>query len=272
MAQVNPLWHQIAVGIVLTEADDPQKLASSLLDWWQLAGVEWDYSETPNDWLAADQPAAVRAAPERQTATAPVQRAAPAPAPVPKPAPAQPDQPLPDTLTAFQQAWRDGTLGADGGDGPHLGPSGEVRPRIMVITGAPERDDRDTVLSGMTGTLLDNIARASGIDGASLYRASLFPRVVLDGRAAGEHVAAWHRIALHHIALVQPEMLVVAGGDTARTLLGHDPSQKPPALHFLNHGGRTIKTVVMRKLSLMLHRVAQEKSMAWQNWQLLLVE
>ena len=142
----------------------------------------------------------------------------------------------------------------------------------MVISAAPEQDDQDTVLSGRTGALLDNIARASGMDAAMLYRASLFPRVVLDGRAASQHLDRWRQIALHHIALVEPEMLVVAGEDTARTLLGHSPSQKPPVLHFLNHGDRTIKTVVVRKLSLMFHRIAQEKAMAWENWQLLLVE
>jgi len=40
----------------------------------------------------------------------------------------------------------------------------------------------------------------------------------------------------------------------------------------LFRSGGTVKTVVMRKPSLMFHRIAQEKAMAWQSWQLLLVE
>lgn len=249
------------------------KLAHSLVDWWQLAGVEWDYSETPTDWLA-DEPAQPRrpAPPPLGIAPAPAQMpsqraAAATPAPVPT---AVLD--LPDDLDAFQKAWRDGAFGPDGGDGPPLAPHGPIRPAIMVITGAPERDDRDTVLSGKAGTLIGNIAAAAGFGSDAVYLASYFPRVVLDRRAAAEHVAHWQRIALHHIRIVQPETLVVAGEDTARALLGHDPSQISPVLHFLNHGGGTVKTVVMRKPGLMLHRVAQEKAMAWQSWQLLLVE
>ncbi|AOG02153.1 uracil DNA glycosylase superfamily protein [Blastomonas sp. RAC04] len=251
---------------------DELKLAQSLVDWWQLAGVEWDYTESPNDWLA-DDPAPQTRSVAPLISQSPVS-SPPRPAAVaaqPKPAPAI-TVALPDDLTAFQQAWSEGALGPDGGDGGCLAPHGVVGAKVMVITAAPERDDETTVLSGKAGKLIGNIAAAAGFAPETLYRASYFPRVVLDGRAAAEHVDAWRRIALHHIALVQPELLVVAGGDTARALLGHDPSQKPPVLHFLNHGGGTVKTVVMRKPSLMFHRIAQEKAMAWQSWQLLLVE
>ncbi|MDM7956283.1 uracil-DNA glycosylase family protein [Blastomonas sp.] len=245
------------------------KLAHSLVDWWQLAGVEWDYSETPTDWLADDPVPSIRSPePPRHTVPATV-RTAPEPDVAPPPAAALE---LPSDLAEFQEAWRSGAFGADGGDGPPLVPHGPVGARIMVITGAPERDDQDKVLSGRAGILLGNIAAAAGVGSDAMYRASYFPRVVLDRRAAAEHAAKWNRIALHHITLVQPEILVVAGEDTARALLGHDPSQKPPVLHFLNHGGGTVKTIVMRKPSLMLHRTAQEKAMAWQSWQLLLVE
>lgn len=253
--------------------NDDLKQAQSLVDWWQLAGVAWDYSETPTDWLADEPVAPARASePRRDSAPSPA-RSAPAvvAAPAPAAAPAAALE-LPDDLAAFQDGWRQGRFGPDGGNGRHIAPDGDVRPRIMVITGAPERDDQETVLSGRAGQLVSNIAAAAGFGATSLYRASYFPRLVLDQRAAAEHAGHWKRIALHHISLVQPDMIVVAGEDTARALLGHDPSQKSPVLHFLKHGDRTVRTVVMRKPSLMLHRIAQEKAMAWQSWQLLLVE
>ena len=265
--QVNPLW-----GInVLSQTTDPLREAQSLVDWWHLAGVEWDYTDAVNDWLAEDP--APAAAP-RTIARAPDISAAPRPMPTLAPTPAAPraDIVLPIDLEAFQLAWRAGTLGPDGGDGRHVAPKGAAGARVMVLADCPLRDDGETVLSGRSGVLLDNIARACGFSGDEIYRASYFPRTVLDAQAAAPHVTAWKRIALHHIGLVAPQMLVVAGEDTARTLLGHDPSQNLPALHFLNHGDRTVKTVVTRKFSLMLHRIAQEKAMAWQNWQLLLVE
>jgi uracil-DNA glycosylase len=248
------------------------RLAHSLVDWWQLAGVEWDFSETPTDWLADDPPVARRDAPQQVSATQGVDqpRSVPSPAPAPPTAPPVADVALPTDLAAFQQAWQIGALGPDGGDGPYISPAGAARPKVMIITGAPERDDARTVLSGKAGALIENIVRAAGFEVDRFYRASLFPRVVLDGLAAAEHIDHWRRVTLHHIALVVPEMLVIAGGDTARALLGHDPSQKPPVLHFLNHGDQTIKTVVMRKPGLMLHRIAPEKAMAWQSWQLLL--
>ncbi len=255
---------------MLSQTSDPLREAQSLVDWWQLAGVEWDYADAVNDWLAEDpMPAATR-----PIARAPDSLPAARPVPAQPPAPAAPraDIALPNDLAVFQTAWAAGALGPDGGDGRHVAPQGVAGARVMVLADSPLRDDGDTVLSGRSGVLLDNIARACGFSGDDIYRASYFPRVVLDAQAAAPHMAAWKRIALHHIALVGPQMLVVAGEDTARTLLGHDPSQNPPALHFLNHGDRTVKTVVTRKFSLMLHRIAQEKAMAWQNWQLLLVE
>lgn len=248
------------------------RLAHSLVDWWQLAGVEWDYSETPTDWLADEPALPTRTAERPLAAAAPSSRPAPALPGAPASPSPEPELDLPTDLAAFQAAWRQGAFGPDGGDGRPIAPHGPIRPGLMIITGAPERDDQDSVLSGRAGQLIGNIASAAGLASDTLYRASFFPRLVLDRRAAAEHVARWRRIALHHIALVQPERLVVAGEDTARALLGHDPSQKSPDLHFLNHGGGTVKTVVMRKPGLMLHRVAQEKAMAWQSWQLLLVE
>ncbi|WP_017671306.1 hypothetical protein [Blastomonas sp. AAP53] len=255
---------------MLSRANDPLREAQSLVDWWQLAGVEWDYSDAPNDWMADDPAPATPRPLARTDDGAPAVRPATAPAPVV--AAPKVEIALPTDLEAFQRAWREGALGPDGGDGRHIGPRGQSGARVMVLADCPQRDDADTVLSGRSGLLLDNIARACGFSDDDVYRASFFPRLVLDAQAAVPHVAAWKRIAMHHIALAAPEMIVVAGEDTARALLGHDPSQNSPALHILNHGGRTFKTVVTRKLSLMLHRIAQEKSMAWQNWQLLLLE
>ncbi|PXW75149.1 DNA polymerase [Blastomonas natatoria] len=257
---------------MLTPVNDPLREAQSLVDWWQLAGVEWDFVDTPNDWLADDLPTAsatppATALPHRRPAPALAQAAI---APPPPQAPAS--LTLPDTLEAFQAAWKQGSLAADGGDGRHIAPIGTAGARLMVLTGAPERDDEEAVLSGRAGRLLDNIARACGMSPDGIYRASLFPRLVLDNQAALPHLPIWTRIANHHIGLVAPEMLVVAGEDTARALLKHDPSQNPTDLHFLNHGGRTVKTVVTRKLSLMFNRIAPEKSMAWKQWQLLLLE
>lgn len=259
---------------MLSQANDPLREAQSLIDWWQLAGVEWDYSGAPNDWLAHDPgPETTRPVAgmkDRVTDSAPAQR----PVTVQPSMPAAPkaDIVLPDDLASFQTAWREGTLGPDGGDGRHIAPKGIAGAKVMVLADCPQRDDGETVLSGRSGLLLDNIARACGFAGDDIYRAAFFPRLVLDAQAAAPHVNAWKRIALHHIDLVAPQMLVVAGEDTARTLLGHDPSQNAPATLFLNHGGRTVKTVVTRKFSLMFHRIAQEKAMAWRNWQMLLLE
>lgn len=255
---------------MLRQTSDPLRDAQSLVDWWQLAGVAWDYAETVNDWLADDP---VPAAPRTSSPAAdgpPAARAATPPAP----APAVPHTQiaLPTDLEAFQTAWRNGALGLDGGDGRYIAPSGIAGAKVMVLADCPHRDDGETVLSGRSGALLDNIARACGFDAEDIYRASFFPRVVLDAQAAAPHAAAWKRVALHHIGLAAPQMLVIAGEDTARTLLGHDPSQNTPAIRFLNHGSRTVKTVVTRKFSLMFHRIAQEKLMAWRNWQLLLLE
>lgn len=247
------------------------KLAHSLVDWWQLAGVEWDYSETPTDWLT-DDPVLPVPSIGRSSDIAPAPPRPAAAAAPPPPSVSAPTPELPADLAAFQNAWREGNFGPDGGDGGYIAPHGPENAALMIITGAPERDDEGLILSGRAGKLIGNIATAAGFDPGALYRASYFPRVVLDRRAAAEHAARWRRIALHHIKLVRPQLLVVAGEDTARALMGHDPSQNSPVLHFLNHGGGTVKTVVMRKPSLMLHRIAQEKAMAWQSWQLLLVE
>ncbi|WP_373487843.1 uracil-DNA glycosylase family protein [Blastomonas sp.] len=250
---------------MLTGGDSNDRLARSVIDWWQLAGVTWDYREIPNDWLADEPPA--RSPQVRQPIAA-----APTTAKAPPPAPQMPRVILPDSLAEFQRMWTEGALGEDNGSGPCIAPTGPANAQIMVLTGSPEADDQGTVLSGTVGRLLKNIMAACGTDIEQVYRASFYPRVGLDRRVAAEQIAAWHRITMHHIALVQPQMLVIAGDETAKALLGHVPSQKPPILHFLNHGEFKIKTVATRRLNLMLHRSADEKRMAWQSLQLLLSE
>ena len=237
----------------------PSALTSDIaaaLDWWRQAGVDATYLDEPHSWLAEPEPAE------------PV-RPASAPAPEePPPAPARqiggPPAQWPQGLAAFREWWLANPSLDEGGLAPRVAPVGEAEPELMVLVAMPQEDDRDTLLSGAQGRLLDGFLQAAGLTPDRVYRASVLPRhTPLPDWPMLAHEGLGAVIA-HHVALVQPQRLLILGLNIL-PLCGHDPAQGPAALSFFNHEGGRVPALAEAGLE-RLRGSAQLRARLWKRW------
>jgi len=77
----------------------------------------------------------------------------------------------------------------------------------------PEADDRDALLSGPSGRLIANMARAMGFAREELYLASALPRHTPMPDWQALHAGELGTLIRHHIALARPERCIVMGRD-----------------------------------------------------------
>jgi uracil-DNA glycosylase len=205
------------------------------LAWWREAGVDCDFTAEPQSWLAK----------------APEPEAAPAPAAVAKPAVvAPPPRALPATLAEFTAWWLADPSLDPGHPADRIAPRGEAGARVMVLVASPEGEDRDRLLSGPQGRLLEAMLGALGW-AEEAYVASVLPRhdPMPDWPAVA--AAGLGAIALHHVSLVAPERVLVLGSNVS-SLLGHDATRKPQFLPHVNHDGRTFPVLAEMDLAALL--------------------
>lgn len=228
------------------------------MDWWRDAGVDGDFRDDPADWIAP--PAVVETLPDLPGFTPQANRiveATPA-------APVIARTDLPTDLAAFA-AWWLAEPSLDGGrSGGRVAPRGPVAADLMVIVPEPEVDDRESLLSGPLGGLLDAMLRAMGIASDAVYFASALPRHT--------PMADWPDLArqgigtilCHHVGLVRPRRLIAFGGNIL-PLLGHDPAHSSAVLTHFNHENGNIPLLVARDLTALRER-PRWKAGLWQGW------
>lgn len=187
-----------------------EQLASAL-DWWRDAGVDCDFADEAQSWLAEP------AAPEEPVASKPA-RAERAPAPEVRPAIEA--AALPTDLAAFAAWWTDSALPLPSAGAPRLAPRGRRGAKLMLLVPMPEVGDRDMLLAGPHGEMLGNIAKALKIAPEDTYYASALPGHM--------PLPDWDALAtdglgpalLRHVELAAPERLLVFG-TRLPALLGH---------------------------------------------------
>jgi len=232
---------------------DVRSGAISALGWWLEAGVDTLVDESPRNWL--------RPAPARATADA-----APAAAAA---APVERDS-LPATIAAMQARLTDPALLADAIGRP-LPPIGDTASGLMLLADMPEAEDAAAgqLLSGDAGRLLDRMLGAIGRDRASAYIATLAPARPAGGRIAPARAPELARLALHHVALAQPRMLLLLGDAPARAILGMGLAEARGRIHELNHRNATVGVVATFPPRYLL-REQGAKAQAWQDLRMLL--
>jgi len=226
---------------------------SAALAWWRDAGVDRDFHDTPQSWLAAAEP-------EPAIAAAPAAPVRPPEAPAPTIARAG----LPDDLTRFGEWWMtepslDGGRSAD--RVPPRGPSGA---KLMILVPHPERTDEDRLLAGPQGRLLDAMLAAMGIAPDETYYASALPRHTPHADWAGIAALGMPAILARHVALARPAR-VLAFGNVILPLLSNDPTKNSDDLDQLNHESGSVPLLVGRDLAMLLERPGW-KSRVWTRW------
>lgn len=231
---------------------------AAALQWWREAGVDCDFSDSATTWLV--EPAADSAPPPTWTI-------APAPevAAVPAQSPFGGDQAgWPASLDRFGEWWLAEPRLDDGAVRDRVAPRGQPGAACMIVVPQPEAVDREQLLSGPEGTLLQAILGAAGLPPESAYVASVVPRhrPALDW--AGLAAQSAGAVLRHHIALVRPARLLVFGSGIL-PLLGHDPTHNAQNLPTFNHEGLTIPLLPARELAALIARPAW-KAGFWRNW------
>ena len=270
------------------------------LQWLIDAGADEAIGETPVDRLAApaarraEPPPAEKAAPGPARAPAPRPAAEPAPRPVAEPAPHPVVKPAPGGSLASTEAAlssaRDLARAAgnleelkaalDAFEGCALKQhamnlvfaDGNPKARVMVIGEGPgaEEDRRGLPFVGVSGRLLDRMLAGIGLDRTSAYITNvLFWRPPGNRTPTGTEIAACLPFVERHIELVDPQVLLLAGGISAKTLLGRSEGILKLRGHWAHyqHAGmaRPIPALASLHPAYLLRQPAQ-KRLAWRDF------
>jgi uracil-DNA glycosylase family 4 len=214
--------------IVNASADTADiRALESLLSFWSDAGADGVMLEQPVDRIAEGQRQPRPAAPAR----APLAAAAPALA-----------RPAPETLTAVADAQR---LAAEAPDLAALEAAiaafdgcalkfegakravfsrGNPQGPLMIIGEGPgaEEDSQGAPFVGRAGKLLDRMLKAAGLEGRVFITNTVFWRPPGNRTPTLAEQLACQPFLERAIALVQPRLLLLAGGASAKSLLKRD--------------------------------------------------
>lgn len=227
--------------------------------WWREAGVDCAYVDEPHTWLEPAKPAE-----PIEAADAPARREAPPPPPA-APRIGGDRSRWPATLADFPAWWlTEPSLDAASGARRVL-PSGPAGAALMVLVGQPEEDDRETLLAGPQGRLLDAILAACGLSRAEVYIASVLPRHTPMADWAGLAATGMAEVIAHHVALAAPQRLLVFGRGGVSALVGHDPAQGAPPSPFFNHEGGSVPLAIAPELETLLERPIRKAGL-WARW------
>lgn len=201
----------------MAEALSPRQI----LRWYLDAGVDEVAGEVPLDRYALS--------------ARPIPAPAPAPVPLPRPLPPLADSPARATEGASSLSVSASTIAElrsalEGFDGCGLKATatttvfadGNPEARVMVIGEAPgaEEDRQGRPFVGASGHLLDRMLASIGLDRASAYITNVVPwRPPGNRKPTPAEVAVCLPFLERHIALADPEILLLLGALAASTLL-----------------------------------------------------
>lgn len=226
---------------------DVRSEALSVLGWWQEAGVDMLVDELPRDWLKPTVRAAVTLPP-----------VAPAP------------DTLPATIAAMHARLADpGLVGS--ALGRPLAPEGNVAAGLMLVVDMPDVGDAEAgqLVSGEAGRLLDRMLGTIGLDRAAIYLVPLAPARPAGGRIAPADMAVLTRLALQHVALARPRLLLVLGDAAATAILGRPLADARGSVQEIDHKGVRVGVVATFHPRYLL-RDQGAKAKAWADLRLLL--
>ncbi|MEI6641565.1 MAG: hypothetical protein WCL10_05975 [Novosphingobium sp.] len=232
------------------------------LAWWREAGVDAAFVDAPQDWLAAE-------------VSAPIKAAAALPPPPPKPSRTVATPPEAAPIAADRSGWparledfvpwwlTEPSLAPRGAS--RLAPRGNVGATLMVLVPMPAEDDGDLLLSGKTGKLLDAMLAAMGLDGERVYRASALPARIALPDWAGLGGAGLGAVLARHVTLAAPERLLVFGRADISALMGHSSAHSALHLRGFNHESGTVPACFEYDLETLLTKPGW-KAGVWQRW------
>jgi uracil-DNA glycosylase len=141
---------------------------------------------------------------------------------------------------------------------------------LMILVDMPDRGDAEAgqLLSGDTGLLFDRMLAAIGRDRASTYIATLSPARITGGAIDENSLEGLARIARHHVALAQPERLLVMGDAPSRVFCGSSLNESRGSQHNFNHDGGTVSVTATFHPRFLLQQ-PRLKAQSWKDLQMM---
>lgn len=230
---------------------------AAALSWWRGAGVDAVFADEPSAWLADPE------------AEIPAQEVLRTKAPAAKPVVSEPSiggeqASWPQDLDAFRSWWLSQPSLDEGGLSPRVAPTGEAGADLMILVAMPEEADRDSLLSGPEGQLLEGFLAAAGIATDKVYRASVLPRHTPLADWAQIERQGMGALLAHHVRIARPTRLLVLGRNIL-PLCGHDPAQGTQKLRSFNHEGGRVPALFTFGLG-RLYESWQARARLWKEW------
>ncbi|MDE2561687.1 MAG: hypothetical protein KGL48_05510 [Sphingomonadales bacterium] len=232
------------------------------LDWWREAGVDHDYHDDAQDWLAA---ARIQHADRHDPAASAAEPAATRRETAAPPAIGGARGAWPASLDDFGAWWLTEPSLSVAPASRRVPPSGPQGAPLMVFVPMPEEGDGKVLLAGAQGRLLDAMLSAMGLSRDRVYLASALPARIAAPDWRALHTAGLAAVIAHHVALAAPERLLVLGRSDVSPLLGHDPAKSAPFEPVVNHEVLKVAAFADYGLDAMLARPAL-KAGVWSRW------
>ena len=222
--------------------------------WWIEAGVDCDFLDEPQKWLADPEA-------EAESVPAPQAKAAAAPPPPEFPRIGGDPAQWPGDIASFTQWWLSEASLAPGDPKLRVPPRFAEGGWLLVLVPEPERDDHERLLTGEQGDLLERFLTKAGEDTAKVQVASALPRhmgALADWAALRQDGLG--RVLAHLVGLAAPERVLALGRPVVE-LLG----EAIRADGTLAVGDRRIPFLPGRSLDVLLAR-PQQRTGLWNNW------
>ena len=253
-------------------------MAHSYFDWWTLAGVDALVGEVPAGWLDASpiNNAINDNAPQKRRSLSVVE----APPP-PLPEALQKKSPVDENIArgpvvfpadwAEFQSWLAQHPDVPGTqwDGRRVLPVGAQGAKLMVVAAWPEQEcqQRGDLLCGDAGKLLDNMLRAIGLTRDDCYLATMAITRPAGGRCSPAELPELQRLLSHHLALAQPQRLLLLGADITQIVTQNSLNRARGKLLSVGSDAGHIESVAVPHPALMVNRPAH-KAAAWDSLKL----
>ena len=231
---------------------------AAALGWWRDAGLDHDFADAPQSWLA--RPKAEQQAEARRPADAP----APPPAPEPLVRIGGEASEYPQSLEAFAEWWLSEPSLDNGMTANRIAPQGRAGAKLMILAEHPEPEDSETLFTGAHGKLLRAMLRAMGIAEDEAYFATALPRHTPLADWPALTAGGLGDVAAHHIRLAAPQRLINFGQHVS-SLLGHDPAKTTGLLTHSHLQGAKVPLLAASALDGLLAR-PRLKARLWNHW------
>jgi uracil-DNA glycosylase len=236
--------------------------ATSYLDWWSAAGVDYLVNPEPFNWFCDEL-----GEPEKAKTVATIAD----------------DQLVKPQIKKLKVAWsgqldeiiaqisQGVPLPGNEFGGKSAAPSGNANATLMIVTDMPDSDEVEhrSLGTGNSGKLLRKMVAAIGLQMDDCYLSALACTRPAAGDLPESDIAYLAGFILHQLEIVKPQTILILGSIACQALLGAELMTARGNLHYINHDGQKVLAVTTFHPRTLLAR-PMLKAQAWKDLQMLI--